>query len=118
MQRAAAQIEPRPGSRPKSHSSASKTGSAEHHRSPSTPRRGGWRPASLRVSPTRSPGASVEVRYWDERRKVQVRVVLRRFELACLGVVVLAVILALWGHRLGIGETKLLLQLFALLGGA
>ena len=60
----------------------------------------------------------MEVRYWDERRKVQVRVVLRRFELACLGVVILAATLALWGHRLGIGETKLLLQLFALLGGA
>ena len=80
MQRAAAQSDFRHGFRPKGQSSASKAGSPEYLRSPSTPRRGGWRPANLKVSPARSPGASAEVRYWDERRKVQARIVLRRFE--------------------------------------
>ena len=78
---------------------------AEVQRSGPSPPRGRW--SKVRLSPSRQPGASFEVQYWDDKRRVKARLVLRRFEVCCILVAGLALIVSLFGDRLPLGNLRL-----------
>ena len=80
----------------------------------SGPSRRGWK-----VSPTREFGPSVQFECWDRDRNVSVRVRIRRFEIACLCLAFLCVVLSLTAGKLGKPGQELVVQLFgSLLGTA
>ena len=60
----------------------------------------------VRTSPPGASGAAVEFSYWDKTRDVRVKVNLRKFELGCLGLLGLTLLLWLFGDRLTIQDVE------------
>jgi hypothetical protein len=82
------------------------------------PRRSSGPRKGWRVSPSRSPGVrGAQFEYWDRDRKVSVKIVLRPFELGCLFVAFLAVVLSICGGKLSSTDQGLIVALVNILSG-
>ena len=81
------------------------------------PRARDTRRSGVRLSPQRGGNRGLEIEYFDRDRKVSVKIVLRRFEVACLCVAFACVILSIFGGRLSPANREFLVNLFQSLTG-
>lgn len=65
-------------------------------------------PNRFRLSPSRDQNAGLELQYWDRRSQTLVRLKLRKFDIACIVIVLCTVIISVFKTRVSDGELKLL----------